>query len=707
MVPWTLSAARQRLKLSPFSDRHYVTGFTSSNHFPTTTGGYQTAYGGGSSDAFVAKLSGNGSLLYSTYLGLSYGDQGDDIAVDSAGCAYVAGSSSGDALIAKLSANGAQLLYQTYLGGMDRDEAHGIALDASGNIYVVGTTYSGDFPTKNAFQPSLGGTPYYGCPPNCPYSDAFVAKIDPAQAYQNQIVYSTYLGGSAWDVGLSIAVDSNGNAYVTGEGESGDFPTTPGAFKTTGSIAGAGFVTKLSADGSQLVYSTYLSAPGQVHGNGIAVDASGIAYVTGSAASNNFPTTSDALKTSNMDFSLLAFSTKLSADGSTLLYSTCLGGNISGNRGNGIAVDAAGNVYVTGETAANDFPTRLDSFQPHFSGGAYTREAFIVKLSPGEPDRTPPNILMIHPQENQAGVDVTSAPLTIRILITDNGPNDTGVYWNPDDPQWSIILQSGNFLIDPDKFSYDKATGMLTYVDDDGYFPAGQCHTGYVEARDMMRNVAVKWFYFNTADPADPNSAGNDVYLCPHPDWSAAPAPMMKSAAAAAGSGSRPSCPPDTDGDGLIDTTETAATHTTTTRGTLYIKPTLKDGSSLSYWADFKQTHWAAVSVPFNKLGIELVVVGDPSAPAGSNYCSPNYTCLSNWEYDPYLDPTPPPISFVEVIYDITPQPLDSTTQAPIQTHTNFNGTARTWYWGLLGMTPYEATTNTNKDKYGYFVFVR
>jgi hypothetical protein len=285
----------------------YVTGSTVSSNFPITAGGFQTTYGGGDSDAFVSKLNTAGSaLVYSTYLGGNgrYGDVGRGIAVDASGSAYVTGSAAQNfpttpgafqptyslgrgcsplcphAFVTKLNASGSGLVYSTYLQGTDDfDPGSGIAVDASGDAYVTGSTLSLDFPTTSgAFQTTLGGG-----------VDAYVTKLNPAGS---ALVYSTYLGGSGFDVGSAIAVDASGNTYVTG-GTIGGFPITPGAFQTAfpGGELDA-FVSKLNASGSALVYSTYLggSGTGDV-GRGIAVDPSENAYVTGRTESSDFPTT--------------------------------------------------------------------------------------------------------------------------------------------------------------------------------------------------------------------------------------------------------------------------------------------------------------------------------------------------------------------------------------------------------------------------------
>jgi hypothetical protein len=602
-----------------------------------------------------------------------------------------------DGFVVKIDAYGA-LVYSTGLGGTGIDSCEAIAIDAAGNAYVTGYTTSKDFPlTDGAYR---GANTEIGDPPY----NVFVTKLNSSGS---GLIYSALLGGSSWDEGFGIAVDSTGNAYVTGYTWSNDFDITLNAFQTVGH-RGDVFVTKLDPQGASLVYSTYL---GMGEGRGITLLKPGNeCVVTGYTSSMDFPLQNPFQEMFGGGLSD-GFVATLNANGTALVSSTYLGGTYD-DKAWAVAVDLSGNIYVIGETQSTDFPTRLDSFQPQFAGVPPTYDAFLAKLSPGEPDRMPPEITMIFPMENQVGVDVTSAPLTIQIQITDN---DTGVYWNPSDPQWSVILKRDNILLSP-SWNYDAETktGVLTFTDDGTNFQPGQCYTGYVEARDIMKNVSVKWFYFNTAAATDPiNSETEPVYLCPHPDWNATPPEepqlmtMMTMSTLAA---EATQCLPDTDGDGIPDTKENETTHTTLTKGTLYIKPTLmnraSDGTtSLSYWADFKAKHWAAVSVPFNKLNIELVVVGDPAAPLGANdYCAPApYSkCLKDWDYDPYLDPTPPPISFVEVVYDTSPEPLSST-GASIQIHTNFSQTARNWYWGLLGMTPYEAVQGTNKSKYGYF----
>jgi hypothetical protein len=264
------------------------------------------------------------------------------------------------------------VIYSTYLGGSLEDLGAGIAVDSSGNSYVTGWTQSTDFPTMNPLQPANAGGGY---------GDAFVAKLNPTGS---ALVYSTYLGGSGDDAGWGIAVDNLGNAYVTGNTTSTNFPTMNPLQPAYGGGNGDTFVAKLNPTGSVLLYSTYLGGSGADTGYGVAVDSSGDAYVTGWAGSTDFPT-ANPLQPANGG-APDAFVTEINTTGSALVYSTYLGGS-SGDSGLGIAVDSSGNAYVTGWTTSTDFPT-MNPLQPA-SGGAF--DAFVAKLTPQDrPWSTPP-----------------------------------------------------------------------------------------------------------------------------------------------------------------------------------------------------------------------------------------------------------------------------------------------------------------------------
>jgi hypothetical protein len=340
----------------------YMTGYTKSTDFPTTPGAFDTTHNGGN-DVFVTKLTADGSTLaYSTFLGRYATFAGFGIAVDGSGNAYVTGGFS-NAFVVKLNAAGSALDYSLFLGGSRSDYGFAIAVDGGGSAYITGSTSSPDFPTT----PGAFDTNYNGG------YDAFVTKLTPDGS---ALAYSTYLGGSGEDDGIGIAVDGAGNAYVTGETMSNDFPTTPGAFQTTLNGDFNAFVTKLTADGSALAYSTFLGGSNFDGGDNIGVDGGGNAYVTGYTRSNDFPTTPDAFQTTrNGDYN--AFVTKLTADGSALAYSTFLGGSRR-DSGRGIAVDGAGNAYLVGTTSSSDFPTTPGAFSTTYNGG--TGEAFVTKF---------------------------------------------------------------------------------------------------------------------------------------------------------------------------------------------------------------------------------------------------------------------------------------------------------------------------------------
>ena len=361
----------------------YVTGGTQSADFPTENA-WDDSYNG--IDFFVTKLSAaSNSLLYSTYLGGSNSDHAYGIAVDASGCAYVTGMTQStdfptenawdsthngdyDAFVTKLSAAGGSLIYSTYLGGSDFDQGWRVAIDDSGCAYVMGQTGSSDFPTQNAWDDSY----------NDGHRDAFVTKLS---AGGNSLIYSTYLGGAEHELGGGIAVDGSGCAYVTGYTEyteSTPFPTENAwddSHNGGSSWEADAFVTKLSAAGNSLIYSTYLGGSHDDFGFGIAIDDSGCAYVTGWTVSTDFPTESawdDSYNGSDV------FVTKFSPAGDNLVYSTYLGGS-SEDVVWGIAVDDSGCAYVTGETSSTDFPTE-NAWDDSYNGGY--KDAFVTKLSP-------------------------------------------------------------------------------------------------------------------------------------------------------------------------------------------------------------------------------------------------------------------------------------------------------------------------------------
>lgn len=273
------------------------------------------------------------------------------------------GGGTDDVFVTKFNSSGSALVYSTFLGGSEYEYGYGIAADSSGNAYVTGTTTSTDFPTMNPLQSSSAGS-----------WDIFLTKLD---AEGSTLVYSTYLGGGDVDIGNAIAVDSSGNAYLTGQTGSNNFPITPGAVQP---VCGGcsnyrdAFVARINTAGSGLVYSTYLGGSDNDWANGIAVDGLGNAYVTGASASTDFPTM-NPLQSSNAG-KYDVFVTKFNAAGSAFVYSTYLGGNNVDNA-YAIAVDASGSVYVTGQTASTNFPT-LNPLQPA-SGGQ--NDAFVTKLN--------------------------------------------------------------------------------------------------------------------------------------------------------------------------------------------------------------------------------------------------------------------------------------------------------------------------------------
>jgi hypothetical protein len=433
----------------------YIAGTTYSTDLPVKNPYQKTnnATKLAESNAFVSKLNLSGTaILYSTYLGGTGqtpdystigGDSGNGIAVDASGDAYVTGQACStnfpvttgafqtvnnttsnttgynklyfgcNAFVTKLSPAGSSLVYSTYLGGSGAiinsccgnisnygDSGSAIAVDGSGNAYIAGFTDSPDFPVtpgvvQSANHASSNGT-----------TNAFISKLNPTGT---GLVYSTCLGGNGepsgfnygfattTDAAYGLALDSKGNAYVTGAAYSSNFPVTAGAFQpTSNAISGQGgsngFVAKLNPNATQLVYSTYLGGSGQYYYSGphadyaraIAVNAAGNAFVTGETDSTDFPVTKGAFQTTKGGSSPNAFVTEFNAAGTALLYSTYLGGSGNNNSndadvGYGIAVDGAGDAYVTGQASSDNFPITTSGFQTTNGG---TTNAFLTKLNP-------------------------------------------------------------------------------------------------------------------------------------------------------------------------------------------------------------------------------------------------------------------------------------------------------------------------------------
>lgn len=369
----------------------YVVGGTGSTNFPTATP-FQPAKQA-DSDAFIAKLNPSGTaLIYSTYLGGNQWDEAMSVTIDASGNAYITGRTSSsnfptanayqntndgeeDVFITKLNPSGSALIYSTYLGGTGSEHSSGIAITVSGSTYIAGITNSTNFPTLNPHQNTYGGG----------QRDAFVTRLNPAGS---ALIFSTYLGGTFVDTGMDIALDSTGNAYVTGGTISDNFPTlnpyqaAHGGFCPSGSFTNEcedAYLSKFSPNGT-LLYSTYLGGSDFDQGNSVALDAAGNIYLVGDTNSINFPTL-NAYQETRPSSNGAAFVTKLNWNGASLLFSTYLGGTTGGITAQDIAVDFIGNIYIAGVTWADDFPVVMP-IQATKAGDPTLGDAFVSHFSP-------------------------------------------------------------------------------------------------------------------------------------------------------------------------------------------------------------------------------------------------------------------------------------------------------------------------------------
>lgn len=426
------------------SGNAYIAGSTSSVDFPVTPGVFQPTLGG-DTNAFVAKLNPTGSaLVYASYLGGNAIDLGQGIAVSASGDAYVTGSTespdfptvnalqigndncstvnmvetcSADAFVTEVNTTGTALVYSTYLGGSSTDSAQAIAIDAQGNAVIAGYTYSSDFPTQNALQSASGGG-----------IDAFVTEFN---ASGSNLVFSTYLGGTGEDQAFGLALDGLGNIYVTGATQSADFPTTPSVFQTAYAGSGDAFLSKLSPNGSALLYSTFIGGTGADQGNGVAVDSGGNAAVVGVTQSSDFPTLDPSQRvlgisgagncgssTGASGVCSDAFVTKLAPSG-TGVYSTFLGGT-EADFAQAVAMDTSGTPYVAGSTASSNFPVIVGALQGAYAGTGSNGNAFVTKI-----DVTDAPGVALSPQAVNFGnqtLNVTSAAQTVTLINAGSSP---------------------------------------------------------------------------------------------------------------------------------------------------------------------------------------------------------------------------------------------------------------------------------------------
>ena len=362
----------------------YVVGETESVEFPTTNGAWQQEFGRGGRDAFVAKISADGSrLAYSTFLGSDDQDWANDVVVDAQGQAYLTGGTrssqfpttpsaaqtsfggDADAFVVKMNASGSGPVFSTFLGGGSDDDGLALAIDSFSTIYVTGYTLSNSFPvTADAFQPERDSA-----------EDAFVVKI---VGQGTALAYSSFFGGNGADFGNGIAVDTLGNAYVAGFTRSNDLFRTPPVFQNEYNEGGDAFVIKvIESPRLQVQRRTYLGAGGEDTANGLVVWEDGSVTVAGHTKSADFPVTAGAIQAEIGGGDGDAFVATIDPLFRALTYSTFLGGD-GRDEARDITRDAAGSLYVTGVTRSSNFPVTGGAFQQAKSDGA---DAFVLKIS--------------------------------------------------------------------------------------------------------------------------------------------------------------------------------------------------------------------------------------------------------------------------------------------------------------------------------------
>lgn len=366
----------------------WITGATESQNFPTV-GPLAGSYSGGSMDTFVAKLSPAGEILMAAYMGDDASDQGNGIALDPQGNAYIAAESGARfgpvAMIMKLAASGDQVLYKGYFGeadhGFDRGtRPRAVAVNAQGQLYIVGRTNTPAFPTPNGLYTQCGDFAAQGG--DCDYADGFLTVIN---ADGTSILYGSYLGGAIGDEATAVALDQDENIYITGTTFADNFPVK-NAFqsqKVGPDNFADGFLTKLSPNGDALLFSTYYAGDQWDEPSSIVLDAAGTAYIAGLTSSNDLPVPG-AIQSEITGICIVGSNERMCYDGfvaafsptGALNWATYLGGTFD-DTAKGLAIGPDGGVFVTGNTESFGFPTTVGAFQP---AKVLVDDAFIVKI---------------------------------------------------------------------------------------------------------------------------------------------------------------------------------------------------------------------------------------------------------------------------------------------------------------------------------------
>jgi hypothetical protein len=477
----------------------FITGYTESSNFPYTAGAYDTIYSG-IQDAFVLQLNAAGSLLvYSTYIGGNSGEFCWSIQIDTVNNVYISGYTASnnfpttsnaydkivnntDAYVLKLNPTGSSIIYSTVFGGSGSDKSFDMAIDSAGNFYLTGWTNSVDLPvSQQAYDKTLGKL-----------GDIFVVKFN---SDLSKILFCTYLGTDTLngEYGYGIDVDSDGCTYITGKTSVG-FPTTPGAYSESYSGLLDCYVTKLNQTGSTLVYSTFIGGTDDDCGNAITVDEHGYAIVTGYTQSSDFPVTNDALNNSFLGGWRDTFVTILNENGTNLIYSTFIGGS-EWDEGRALALDKYYNIHLAGFTSSLDYYTPPNSMNTTNHG---FRDIFALKFGfSGIINIDSFDILL----DNNSASNIYSEykPYTFQVVVDDN-------FYFPDAETIQLILDPPGANI---QLEWDRASGIFSEISDPNNYvsidPSSSAENNGVNIWRINFSLVFNWTY--------PDELNHDVHI--------------------------------------------------------------------------------------------------------------------------------------------------------------------------------------------------